>query len=205
MMPLVFLKYKFHFIQCLNLPKIYHISLGMYQRIFIFLLIIVTLSFFNTGDVVAQERKEGADNPYFNNSGLPLPRFISLASGKVYLRAGPGLRYPIRWIYTKKGMPIEVIQEFDTWRKVRDVDGDEGWVHQSLLSGRRSGIVTADENITLYKKPNLEAKSVAIIEPNVVIPLKECEKDWCKSEIQGFDGWVEKKFIWGVYAESEFD
>jgi len=55
-----------------------------------------------------------------NPSGLPIPRFVSLRSNEVNLRTGPGLTYPIDWIYKRDGMPVEVIQEFDTWRKIRD-------------------------------------------------------------------------------------
>ena len=66
-------------------------------------------------------------------SGLPIPRFVALRSDKVFLRSGPGLRYPKVWIYQRRNMPMEVVSEFDTWRKVRDWEGSEGWVHQSLL------------------------------------------------------------------------
>ena len=77
----------------------------------------------------------------FNNSGLTIPRFVSLRSNKVFVRTGPALRYPIKWIYTREGLPVEVVQEFDTWRKVRDKDGEEGWIHSSLLSGKRHAVI----------------------------------------------------------------
>ena len=186
----------------------------MYRLFFQIAVFIAVIQIGFTGVSFAQSEPDTLDtekaqesNPYFNNSGLPLPRFISFSSNKVFMRTGPGLRYPIRWIYTKKGLPIEVMQEFDTWRKIRDYEGEEGWVHQSLLSGKRTAIVQTEKNkpAALMKKPDLMAKPVAMIESKVVIPLEECGKDWCKTEIQGFDGWIEKKFIWGVYAGSEFD
>jgi len=177
------------------------------------ILSLITVCLFLSGAFIviepanAQDGRVAAENasPYFNNSGLPLPRYISLASKKVFMRSGPGLRYPIRWVYTKKGLPIEVIQEFDTWRKIRDYEGSEGWVHQSLLSGRRSAVVRGDDTVKLYRKPDLQAKAVVELEPLVVLPLEECDKNWCKVEIQGFDGWIEKKSLWGVYADEELD
>lgn len=190
---------------------IYHISLGMYRIFFQIFVLTIVLQLGFIGNAKAQGASESvskepvADNPYFNNTGLPLPRYISFASGKVFMRSGPGLRYPIRWIYTEKGLPIEVIQEFDTWRKVRDYEGAEGWVHQSLLSGRRAGITRGDDPVTLYRKSSVDSKPVVELEPMVVLPLEECTKNWCKSEIQGFKGWIEKKFLWGVYADEEFD
>ena len=75
-----------------------------------------------------------------SSSGLPIPRFVSLSADKVFVRTGPALRYPIKWVYQRENMPVEIIQEFDTWRKIRDMDGDDGWVHQSLLSARTPAI-----------------------------------------------------------------
>lgn len=182
----------------------------MYRRIFQIFVFIAVFQLSFVAVSYAEETVESAepkrDNPYFNNTGLPLPRYISLASNKVFMRSGPGLRYPIRWVYTKKGLPIEVTQEFDTWRKIRDIDGDEGWVHQSLLSGKRTAVVQGEEKrVTLYRKPDVESRKVAQLEKEVVISLEECQINWCKTEIQGFNGWIEKKLLWGVYADSEFD
>jgi len=80
---------------------------------------------------------QGADSSAFRSTELPLPRFVSLRSDKVFMRFGPGKQYPIKWVYERKWLPVEIILEFDTWRKIRDHAGEEGWVHQSLLSDRR--------------------------------------------------------------------
>ena len=73
-------------------------------------------------------------------SGLPLPRFVSLKSGRVNARIGPGINYAVSWLYSRPGLPMEIIQEYDNWRKVRDLDGAEGWINQSLLTGKRTAI-----------------------------------------------------------------
>ena len=80
-------------------------------------------------------RVSAAQDELYDNSGLPIPRFVTLRSDKVFVRTGPGVRYPIKWVFQKENLPVEVIQEFDTWRQIRDRDGEEGWIHQSLLSG----------------------------------------------------------------------
>ena len=73
-------------------------------------------------------------------TGLPLPRFVTLSSGKINMRVGPGSRYPIEWVYTRRGMPVEIVAEYELWRKVRDVDGTEGWVLKHMVSSKRGAI-----------------------------------------------------------------
>ena len=74
-------------------------------------------------------------------SGLPIPRFVTTRSEAVNLRSGPGERYPVQWVLRKKGMPVEIIAEYENWRKIRDWLDTEGWVHQALLSGKRMIVI----------------------------------------------------------------
>lgn len=136
-------------------------------------------------------------------TGLPVPRFVALRSDTVYVRAGPGMRYPVKWVYQRRSYPLQVIQEFDTWRKIKDSDGEEGWVHQSLLSGSRHVLITGDAPETLYKKPESDARQVAQIEPGVVAKLNECADNWCNVSVSGYDGWLLKASLWGVYEHEE--
>ncbi|HEY8963133.1 MAG TPA: SH3 domain-containing protein [Alphaproteobacteria bacterium] len=136
-------------------------------------------------------------------SGLPLPRFVSLRSDTVYVRAGPGMRYPVKWVYQSRSYPLQVIQEFDTWRKIKDIDGDEGWVHQTLLSGNRYVLIESDQPVTLYKKPDEDSRPVAQAEKGVVAKLNECEDNWCQVSVSGYKGWLLKEILWGVYEHEE--
>ncbi len=145
------------------------------------------------------------DADAFNSSGLPIPRFVSLRSDKVFMRTGPALRYPIKWIFVRQGMPIEIVQEFDTWRKVRDIAGEEGWIHQSLLSGRRNVIVSNEGGVTLSRKADASSKPVVTLEQNVQATIEICEGAWCKVTSGGFSGWAEKKSLYGVYQSEELD
>src|SRR3954451_11853501 len=100
-------------------------------------------------------------------SGLPLPRFASLRSDEVNVRTGPGSRYPVDWVFKRKGMPVEIVAEYENWRKIRDWQGASGWVHQSLLTGKRSFIV-ASKPVRLHKTPAPAAEVVAKLDPEVM-------------------------------------
>lgn len=137
-------------------------------------------------------------------SGLPLPRFVSLKSGRVNSRIGPGLNYAVDWLYTKSGLPMEIIQEYDNWRRVRDADGAEGWINQSLLSGRRTAIAVPwqrgkDASISLLENPDSTARTVALLEPGVIGTIKSCTGEWCEMTFGGHTGWISQKLVWGAY------
>jgi SH3-like domain-containing protein len=135
---------------------------------------------------------------------LPLPRFAALDSGEVNLRAGPGKDYPILWVYQRKGLPVEIIQEFDTWRRIRDRDGTVGWVQQNLLTGKRGALIV-DQQRTLLSEPGA-GKAVAHVEPGVVARIQECRHDdWCRLEVQGYRGWLTRDGFWGAYPDEAFE
>ena len=137
-------------------------------------------------------------------SGLPLPRFVSLKSSRVNVRSGPGLNYAVEWLYLKSGLPMEILQEYDNWRRVRDAEGAEGWVNQSLLSGKRTAIVAPwqkgkETRINLLREPGENGKVSAILEPGVIGKLKTCNGQWCEAEFNGASGWIRQTLIWGAY------
>jgi SH3-like domain-containing protein len=127
----------------------------------------------------------------------PAPRFESLRWDKVNLRAGPGDQYPIRWVLTRKGMPVEIVDRFDVWRKIRDWQGSVGWVHERMLVGNRTVVVTGMEH-TLRADPSETGKPVARAGAGVVGRLLACRGDWCRIDAQGVKGWIERRAIFGV-------
>jgi SH3-like domain-containing protein len=133
-------------------------------------------------------------------TGLPLPRFVSLGADEVNLRFGPGEGYPIAWILTREGLPVEIVQEFDTWRKVRLHDGDLGWIHASLLSSQRT-VIVADEVRALRQTADREARIVLRAEPGVIGQLIDCDASWCRVEIEGRRGWLQRAELWGVLPD----
>lgn len=130
-------------------------------------------------------------------TGLPLPRYASLASDEVNMRKGPGSEYPIRWVYRRPGLPVRIVDEADVWRKVEDPDGDVGWVHSALLSSRRTVMVRGGI-AELRRTPSRSAAALLRIEPGVIGRLVRCEPGWCLVEFDGKRGWLEKSALWGV-------
>ncbi len=169
------------------------------------MMVFVAAWVFHACSTPAHAQKPPQGNQVFNQSGLKIPRFVSLRSEKVFVRTGPALRYPIKWVFVKKNLPVEVVQEFDTWRKIRDSKGEEGWIHQSLLQGKRFALISAEEEVFLMRKPMIDSRFVAKLEPMVVLSLEECSGSWCFAEAGGFKGWLEKKSLWGVYETEELD
>jgi SH3-like domain-containing protein len=138
-------------------------------------------------------------------SGLPLPRFASLRSDKTHVRSGPGARYPIKWVYNRAGTPVEIVQEYENWRKIRDFDGDEGWVNQLLLSGRRTAEIKAPGLVEMRANYKPDSRITARLEPQVVVTIRKCEEDWCRVQAGGYDGWVQRNFLWGIYAHEDLN
>lgn len=137
-------------------------------------------------------------------SGLPLPRFVSLKSGRVNMRVGPGTQYAVEWLYMKPGLPLEIIQEYDNWRRVRDADGAEGWIFHSLLSGQRMGAIAPwlkdkDTTVPLLEKPQDGAVQSAQVEPGAIGEVVTCSGEWCRMKFSRPTGWIRQSSIWGVY------
>jgi SH3-like domain-containing protein len=144
----------------------------------------------------------GAEMTALAATGLPLPRFASLRSSEVNVRTGPGGRYPVEWVFVYRRMPVEIVAEFDTWRKIRDWQGTEGWVHQSMLSGRRMVIVKGGVR-ALKRDPSADSATVARVESKVLGRVLSCTGAWCRLEVSGFTGWMERRHVWGVYDREE--
>lgn len=132
-------------------------------------------------------------------SGLPVPRFVSLKRDEAFLRTGPGDRYPIAWVYVRKGLPVEVIAEYGIWRQVRDIDGMVGWMNKTLISGERTAIVTAQVR-TMYASPDLQAPAVWRIAPGALVRVVLCDQAWCRIDRGGKSGYILRSQLWGVTA-----
>lgn len=154
--------------------------------------------------VQAQGTSKGA-------SGLPLPRFVSLKSRRVNIRIGPSTDYAVSWMYMKEGLPMEIIQEYENWRRVRDADGTEGWVNQALLSGERTAIAAPwmkgkgkEVFVNLRREAQNSSSVLAKLEPGVIMRIKECNGNWCRAEAGSTEGWVSQGEIWGAYPGEAF-
>lgn len=135
-----------------------------------------------------------------DSATLPLPRFVSLRAEEANMRTGPGEQYPIKWTYQRPGLPLEVVAEFHHWRRVRDWQGAEGWMHSSMLSGKRYAMVISGTR-NMREKADPTTAALAQVETRVIGRLIECPAatDWCLLEIGRLKGWLQRKDLWGVY------
>ena len=139
---------------------------------------------------------------------LPLPRFASLKTDRVNLREGPSKDHATKWVYQRAGLPVEITAEFEIWRRVRDSEGVEGWVLHSLLSGRRTALVTPTkkgEVSKLFARPSEGSDLTATLQSGVIVNIRKCDGSWCKVDGNGFKGYIQQIKLWGAYPNEKID
>jgi SH3-like domain-containing protein len=138
---------------------------------------------------------------------LPVPRFVSLKSDKVNVRKGPSTDQSIVWVFSRAGLPVEIIAESDNWRRVRDSEGADGWVFHSLLSARRTALVSpwskGDERVPLYNSDSTNSRAVAELQSGVLGNVLSCDGEWCNISVDDYSGYVQQDKLWGVYKGEE--
>jgi SH3-like domain-containing protein len=151
--------------------------------------------------------RAAADANAGSASKLQVPRFVSLKSDRVNVRAGPTKDQAVNWVFMRAGLPVEITAEFETWRRIRDWEGAEGWVYHSLLSGRRTGMVTAkskDDLVPLYDRADKTSPVIAMLQAGVLGSVTRCQGGWCELHGEGYDGWIEQDRLWGVYPNEVY-
>lgn len=133
-----------------------------------------------------------------------VPRFVSIKADEVNVRVGPGKRYPLKWTYVVSGIPVQVIAEWENWRKIRDWEGQEGWVHSAMLSSKRTVIVTGEKRI-MYRRADKSSPPVARLLPGIVAEIEDCIEGWCRIEVRNYRGWLQRDGFWGVDANELID
>ncbi len=128
----------------------------------------------------------------------PIPYYATIKSDDANIRTGPNVRYPIQWIYKRKNWPVQVTATFERWRKISDVNGEIGWIHESLLSKKRYATIKSNGMQEVYRLPLLTSAKVLIAENNTIVEIKECKNLWCKVTNNGYSGWIQQDFLWGV-------
>ena len=131
-------------------------------------------------------------------TGLEIPRYVSLKSNDANIRVGPSTNYPIIIKYIQKSYPLKILEEYDDWRKIEDFNKNNGWIHKSLISGNRTGIILSnnDDKIKVYN--TIEGKMIGNIGAGNIISINKCKIDWCSISINEYKGWIFKNNIWGV-------
>ena len=145
-------------------------------------------------------------------TGFPLPRFVSIRPSEANVRVGPGGAYDIQWTFVRSGLPVEITAEFGNWRKIRDMDGDEGWIRHDLLTGRRTAVVapwSGGDPVPARRAPDSDAGTLYLLQPGVLADIVECDGQWCELESDGppspWRGFVRQTSLWGAYPGEAFE
>ncbi|WP_205821032.1 SH3 domain-containing protein [Methylobacterium nonmethylotrophicum] len=147
---------------------------------------------------------------------LPLPRYVSLKTDRVNLREGPSKDHRTLWVFQRAGLPVEIVAEFETWRRIRDSEGTEGWVLHSLLSGRRTAVVQTrgtDKGapVSLHDRADAGSGVVAQLQAGVIGSVKACDGTWCRLIVAlpqkrgDVDGYMRQDRLWGVYPNEKVE
>ena len=152
---------------------------------------------YNIARAAAQEEPSSQAPAGTGQSGLPLPRFVSMAASEAFMRTGPAQTYPRIWIYKRRDLPLKIIDEYGNWRRVEDHDGITGWFYVKLLSGKRTALVLENDT-PMLRSPNKPDSLILTADEGVIGTLLECDTLWCRMEIDGSRGWVERRHLFGL-------
>jgi SH3-like domain-containing protein len=128
------------------------------------------------------------------------PYFGSIKGDPVYMREGPSADHKVKWIYKRRGLPVEVLAEYDVWRRVRDRDGEVGWVHVAMMSRDRTAVVLGKALVPVRSKEDPASAVIARAQPGAIGVLEACTAKACEVKFKGADGWIDRSSIWGIYA-----
>jgi SH3-like domain-containing protein len=158
---------------------------------------------------------EAPSGPVGKATGLPIPRYASLKTDRVNLREGPSKDNRTAWVFQRAGLPVEIVAEYETWRRIRDSEGTEGWVLHSLLSGRRTALImpwakNGAEPLPLYERGDEGAPVVARLQTNVIASVKQCANAWCRISVvppgsREIAGFIKQDRLWGVYPNEKVE
>ena len=124
--------------------------------------------------------------------------FLSLKNNEVNVRVGPSKKYPIKFTYKKKYLPLEILDKSEVWRKTKDFEKNSGWIHISQLSKKKSAI-NAKNNSILYKKSTIYSEPIAKLEIGRLVLIKKCKDKWCKITSGDYSGWIFQSSLWGKF------
>ena len=120
----------------------------------------------------------------------------SIKTSKANLRYGPGENFPIKWTYLKRHWPIILTDKFDSWKKVKTINNNLGWMHESQISLRKTSLILFPD--FLRKFPKRKSKKIAFLKKKVLVEIKICKISWCKIKVieKNFNGWFIKNYLW---------
>ena len=174
------------------------------------LVMIAILAPVETGGNVAQAQAAFNDGwKKGRSTGFPIPRFVSLKSRTAHMRVGPSLDHPTSYVYSARGLPLEITEEFGNWRRVRDQQGTSGWMYSALLSGNRTAVVGPwiKDTVPLRASPSTDGGLVAKLQAEVKLDIVRCDGRWCRTQLQNrrLAGFVRQADLLGVYPNETIE
>ncbi len=170
------------FIMEVAIPAFVGMTKKLTLRNSINIVVLVVVFIFTTSPAIAKE----------------IPYYATIKSDEANIRTGPNVRYPIQWTYKRKNWPVQVTATFERWRKISDIYGEIGWIHENLLSNNRYALIKANGFQEIYRLPLNTSSKVFIAENSVIVDIKECKNLWCKIRVEGHEGWVKQENLWGI-------
>ena len=140
----------------------------------------------------------------FAAASAPQPYFVSIKVDEAYMREGPSDMHRVKWIYRRKGLPLEVIATFDVWRRVRDMDGEVGWMHMALLTRDRTAVVTQGPEAEVFARDDTTSQVLAHAQAGAIGRLLGCGVLNCQVEFTGAEGWIARQRLWGIHSGDEY-
>jgi SH3-like domain-containing protein len=176
-------------------------------------LLLLALVAFGAPSALAQQQQQPPGGRL--GTGLPVPRYVSLKTDRVNLREGPSKDHRTEWVFQRAGLPVEIVAEYETWRRIRDSEGTEGWVLHSLLSGRRTALVMpwakgGAKPLSLRAEAADQSATIAWLQPGVIVNVKACTSHWCEIVVvrdgaPDIEGYMHQDKLWGVYPDEKVE
>jgi SH3-like domain-containing protein len=137
---------------------------------------------------------------------LLLSAFLLMFDGPAYalcvkvssanLRSGPGTGYEKTWMVYKY-MPFRELSHKGNWYKVKDLEGDIHWIHESLVDSTMCAVVKAQANIRTGPGKQHEKASHSPGLKYHSFKVLKIEGSWAKVEDENGDaGWIFRKLLW---------
>ena len=112
-------------------------------------------------------------------------------------------------MFRRPGLPVEVIQEFEAWRQVRDAGGHRRLGARQLAEppphragpalGGQGRADAAPASASLRDDDSDSATPVAQVEAGVLANIITCDKRWCRISVGDYRGYIEQAKLWGTY------
>jgi len=114
------------------------------------------------------------------------------------LRSGPGISYEKSWGVFKY-MPFRKLSYKSNWYKVRDVDGDDHWIHRKLVTDKYDCAVVKVDTANIRKGPgtNYQKKYLTPVIKYDSFKVLKRKGQWVKVMDEfGDNGWIFRKLLW---------